>query len=688
MANKMTRFWTICALVTCAVWSTVRAEVRIVDEGKNAAVEVTADNPAMVATYAAEELVRHIEKATGQQLEIVAEKNIPASYRSRIFVGMTETARQRGFIREQMKPDEFVLRTTEHDLYVLGTEDPARDVVLGEPTDSDWTHKVLHDGVWGYRGPSSISPNGTLFGIYEILERYLGVRWLWPGELGTYVPRTSDLRIGAALDEYHIPKIAWRRFAWFHLVDALRRPEAYDPRTERLAFSRQGLRNFWKATGTYLGRHRMGHSSHPPTFREEFARPPWKGAGTTLAEERPDFYAMDSAGRRWGQAGYAYNFPDMCVSNPELHRFILEKVWDGSNTLRLGQVNSIQYCHCTQCMSWDGPQPQPDEIPQFERGAYGPRAISYRYARFWKTVYEQAAKRNPNTRATVLMYQTTLPAPGAIQLNDKIYGEYCPWTGPATTFPMRKAVDQWSRQQWLGWKKTGMSMIWRPNHLHMGYTMPFLSTRQVGEFFKFTWQNGLKGYLFDSLRVSWATQGPMLYIHMALGWNPELDVERLRRDFWSAFGPAARQVEQYFDYWESYSLTHPQAALYSPVKAHLAYPPAVFATQEAVLKKALATAASDPLPEFAERVKFLRAGLEHARLSARFIGTLDQGKVPAQREAFHKAQQALQELVAFRRAKEHLFIADYLDAAATRERKNVKGIDRLFEEFEAKVPAQ
>ena len=180
----------------------------------------------------------------------------------------------------------------------------------------------------------------------------------------------------------------------------------------------------------------------------------------------------------------------------------------------------------------------------------------------------------------------------------------------------------------------------------------------------------------------------MLYIHMALGWNPELDVEQLRRDFWSAFGPAGRQVEQYFDYWEAYSLTHPQGSLYSPVKAHLAYPPAVFATQEAVLKKAFATAASHPLPEFAERVKFLPAGLEHARLCARFIGTLDQGKVPAQREGFHKAQQALQELVAFRRAKEHLFIADYLDAAAARERRNVKGIDRLFEEFKAKVPAQ
>ena len=668
--------------------SPASAQVPIVTRGKPQAVVVTADKPAMVATYAAREFVHHIERATGERLRVVPETRIPAGFTSRVFIGITDAARKQGIVPEKMKPDEFLIRTVGTDLYLVGLEDKGRDVVLGEPTDSDWKHKILHDGIWGYRGPSSISPNGTLFGVYEILERYVGVRWLWPGELGTHVPRTSDIRIGEALDEFHVPKVAWRRFAWFHLVDALRRPEAYDRRTERLAFSRQGLRNFWQATGIYLGRHRMGNSSHPPTFREEFARKPWTGPGTTLAREHPEFYAMDAAGRRPGEPGYAFNRPDMCVSNPALHRFILEKVWQGRGTLRLGQVNTKQYCHCPTCQAWDGPQPRPDQIPGFERGAYGPRAVSYRYARFWKTVYELAAKRNPSTRATVLMYERTVPAPDGIFLNKNIYGEYCPWTGAATNFPMRKPVDLWSRQQWLGWKKTGISMIWRPNHLHLGYTMPYLSTRQVGEFFKFTYQNGLKGFLFDSLRVSWATQGPMIYIHTALGWDPELDVETLRQDFWSAFGPVAGLVERYFDFWEAYSLTHPQGSLYSPLRANTVYPQELFAKQIVVLNEALTRAAGDPVAEYAERVRFLQAGLEHARLSARFIGTLDQGKVPTPRDGFLKAQQAIQELVAFRRAKEHLFISDYLDAAAYRERRTIKGIDRLFDQAPAQQPTR
>ena len=58
MANKMNCFRAICVLVACAAWSTATGEVRIVHEGKKAAVVVTADKPAMVATYAAEELVR------------------------------------------------------------------------------------------------------------------------------------------------------------------------------------------------------------------------------------------------------------------------------------------------------------------------------------------------------------------------------------------------------------------------------------------------------------------------------------------------------------------------------------------------------------------------------------------------------------------------------------------------------
>ena len=665
----------VCLFVAiCMFERSTNAEVTIVRGGKATAVVVTADDPTGVARYAARELVQHVRKATGQQLKIVKESKIPTGFASRIFVGVTKAAGKQGIDAAKMKPDEYVLRTANGDLYIVGKEDRKRTSVLGDPANHDWTKKILHDGIYGYRGPSSISPNGTLFGVYEVLERFVGVRWLWPGDLGTYVPQRADIVIKSPLDKTHVPCVPWRRFAWFHLKNQAR---SYQPKMKRLAFTRQGLRKFWRATGVYLGRHRMGHSTHPPAFREEFAYPPWVGGKSPLSKKHPKFYAMDSGGRRIGQSGYVYNRPDMCVSNPALHTYIIDKVWRGSGTLKIGQVNTKQFCHCQRCMSWDGPQPKAADIPSFERGAYGPRSVSHRYAKFWKTITAKASKRRRNFRATVLMYETTLPEPASIKLPSNIFGQYCPWTGAATNFPMRKNVDDWSRNQWLGWKKTGMSMTWRPNHLHMGYTMPYLSTRQVGEFFKFTFKNGSKGYFFDSLRVSWATQGPMIYIHMALGWNPDADVEQLRKDYWSAFGPAAVQVEKYFDYWEAYSLTHPQGSLYNPIRANEVYPPSVFAKQSAVLAEALKLAAGNKRAEYANRVKFLQAGLEHARLCAKFMGTLNKGKVPLNAAGLARSKAALEEMVKFRRANEHLFIADYIDAAF-RENNFVKGIDKLF----------
>src|SRR5207247_2729133 len=51
--------------------------------------------------------------------------------------------------------------------------------------------------------------SGPLFGVYEVLDRYLGVRWLWPGELGTFVPRKSTIE-SAILDETVAPRLLSR----------------------------------------------------------------------------------------------------------------------------------------------------------------------------------------------------------------------------------------------------------------------------------------------------------------------------------------------------------------------------------------------------------------------------------------------------------------------------------------------
>ena len=42
---------------------------------------------------------------------------------------------------------------------------------------------------------SAEKPIGLLYGVYTFLERYVGVRWFFPGEEGTYIPPKKDITL-------------------------------------------------------------------------------------------------------------------------------------------------------------------------------------------------------------------------------------------------------------------------------------------------------------------------------------------------------------------------------------------------------------------------------------------------------------------------------------------------------------
>ena len=177
----------VCMMAGWAPLRSLAGPVEIVANGRGAAV-VTAEAPSRTALYAAEELVRHIKEATGLSLPVVTERAVPKGVGSRLFIGDTQAARALGVDPDRLGPDEFRLRREGGDLYVLGKELREMDPLQGVR----YSHAVLPKE---YVNPYS----GTLFGVYEILSSYVGVRWLWPGELGTYVPRTDRLAIKSKL---------------------------------------------------------------------------------------------------------------------------------------------------------------------------------------------------------------------------------------------------------------------------------------------------------------------------------------------------------------------------------------------------------------------------------------------------------------------------------------------------------
>lgn len=637
----------IALLVGLGIYAfAANAQVSLVKDGKPQCVVVISAKPTQTARYAAEELVKHINLSTGVKLAIEPEPGLNDQMQTHVYIGETETARRYGIDAASLPREAFVMRSVGNDLFIVGKESEA------DPMDES-------------------NPNvGTLFGVYNFLEKYIGVRWLWPGELGTYAPRLKTVEISAA-NTLGAPALQYRKMRW-HIIGRIAAGGKLDPQDEMLGFSQEVAQSYGKEVGILFRRHQLGGMDcKPPTGHETSNW--WKLYG----KEHPEWFAQCKDGTRGNPDPRKGDESEVsfCVTNEELQDFIVSK-WDGKSTLVLGPIDHVGRCNCAKCRAWDSPQPA--NPPWFAKLMYSDTKqdvfygqTSDRYARFWKIIREKAMKRNPDVQISCsFIYENEFTAPiTGIKLDKNYFGEFVQWRDPHLRyFPMPGEAYEWMKQQWLGWKQTGIRMGYRPNYLHDGYVMPYFDSWQSGDFFKFAWKNGMEGAEFDSYTGQWAVQGLRLYMHMRLLSNPNLEIKDIRSEYFSAFGPAAKTVEQYCDYWENYAvknilhfiqqLNMRRYATY-PLEVQKAFSPEIFKPAEALLNKALAEAKTSSQPEFAGRVQFLQTGLQHALLTLKVAAIYDgQRDVPAQRT--REAKAALDALVKFRKDHQRMYFSDLL----------------------------
>ncbi|MFW5869074.1 MAG: hypothetical protein ACOCX2_14710, partial [Armatimonadota bacterium] len=159
------------------------ADVPLVTDGQARAVVVTPAEPLPVVQYAAEELAYHVERATGVALPIATEGEAPEA-EARVYLGATDAATEAGIDAEALAFEETVLRTDGNALFIVGQDED------GNPLHND-------------------TNAGTLWGVYELIERELGVVWMFPGDLGTHVPPAAEVVV-ADTDERFEPWLLQR----------------------------------------------------------------------------------------------------------------------------------------------------------------------------------------------------------------------------------------------------------------------------------------------------------------------------------------------------------------------------------------------------------------------------------------------------------------------------------------------
>ena len=154
-------------------------------DASGAAVTFTAANAEIVVRPDAEPVVRFAAKEAktflsevlGAEVPVV---NAPSDGKASLVLGSNAWADGAGLSTNAMERDEFVIAARGSRVYVLG-----RDSATVDP---EW---VLQHGGWS----SVLFERSTMFGVYDFLERFACVRFYFPGELGTVVPKASSVTV-------------------------------------------------------------------------------------------------------------------------------------------------------------------------------------------------------------------------------------------------------------------------------------------------------------------------------------------------------------------------------------------------------------------------------------------------------------------------------------------------------------
>ncbi len=470
--------FTLTALL--ALVSTASAALVLVDNGRSRAAIVVENSANAFHMTAADDLQKHIELVSGAKLPII-EKSASGNADNkmvRLIVGAGSLSQELGVATADLKSEAYRIQTKENSIVFVG-----------------------HD----IAGAS----NATSWAVGCFLDRYLGVRWLWPGELGTYAPHAKTISI---------PRI-----------DLTGQP----------AFEKRQLRSRrdQPATTAWLRHHQMG-SRMKFQFGHAFTQ--W---WPKYHESHPDYFAVPPPGEK--QPYPAIDRVKLRIGNPAVADQIIE------NWRQAGRPDNWNVCP-NDGSGWDtSDESRALDLPD----VFSPEDIwrnkanlARRFIRFWNGLLVRMRKENPQVTLSTYAYSCYREPPNDVKLEPgMVVGIVHSYAGT---------------EGWQKWNEAGAKLILRPNWWHLGGSAPHIPLRAQGEYFRYARAHSMIGFDFDRLRGEWGTQGALYYLVARLSVRPDLSIDHVMDEYAGAFGSAAPMVRDYLDYWERYT-----AKIASPVLA-------------------------------------------------------------------------------------------------------------------------
>ena len=361
------------------------------------------------------------------------------------------------------------------------------------------------------------SPRGLEFGVYEFLERYLGVRWLFPSELGTEIPKHKNIVIprkniaqapsfeGRALSSGgHTVKYVYDCYQWdIHNKGSLGIPSSI-------------------STGHYLN-----------------VLVPVKKYGRT----NPEFYPVLN-GKRYIPTRRILWQP--CMTAKGLAEKIAATL-PRNGIVSLGTNDGGGHCECDECIKLDGRRKNFLNMPDRTRS----------YLMF----ANKLAELRPDVTFGILAYLETVEAATDIKLRDnvrvRIAYETQQLVAPARRAKIEKLVKNWQ-------KVTSQPMGWYDYLYGSNYCLPRVFPRYLSDTMKWMYKNNIRdiggeyfpnGNWQDALKI---------YVMYKTAWDVNTDVNAVIDDWCQAAvgKQAAPYLKAYFarleKFWTSQEITKTQ----------------------------------------------------------------------------------------------------------------------------------
>ena len=391
------------------------ADVSLVEDGVAKCRIVVADDAHPALKFGAREIAKYLGVATGAKVDVNAAAGLlPVTVRL-----------AKGGEAAALKEDGFTIDATPGGVEVIGA-----------------------------------NPRGALYGCYDILKKYAGMRWIMPGADAEYcVLNGKSVRVPLGRRTVN-PYLRVRRTvadkedAWLWHARNNMRGETHRNRYENPKTGKP------TALATHLeelcveGRSTAGNSHIMMDMMCGWAGRETRAKIDALFAEHPEFFPLIGEKRI---PIYGANDANPCVSNPALLDLMAENLFRFINTphgaqdfVVIGNNDTPIWCECEKCRALDAPE---------LAGTKGQRAD-----RYWHTVMEIARRvwaKNPDLKLGGWAYQDFWYPPAHVRIDPRLkvlisFNNQC-WRHSVDD-PACSVNAEW-RNIFGAWRKTGLPFV-------------------------------------------------------------------------------------------------------------------------------------------------------------------------------------------------------------------------------------